>query len=199
MPNERLSQHPASWIRTAVAANVYTAPDLLRTLCRDKNISVRLAAAFNTSCPIDCLNELAESDDWESRLGLVTQLDLCEEILLALTNHRNPYLVKQARLAVTALELEQRLEKIQMLNDRGDKFKLGMLLVDAKIIELKDLSAALELSSRHNIKIGRTLLQVGLVSSDMLFRALSLQSQLRNREIAREEALMALIANSAEK
>lgn len=189
MQIERLSQHPASWVRVAVASNVYTAPELLRTLCRDEQVSVRIAAAFNSACPIDCLEELADSDDWDNRLGLVTQLDLCEEILVALTQHRNPYLVSQAQVALTALELERRLERIIVRSDGGDQHKLGALLLDAKLVKLTELLRALRLSHQHNVKIGRILLQVGLVSSDRIFQALSLQSQLRNHEISLDRAL----------
>jgi hypothetical protein len=199
MPTERLSQHPASWVRTAVASNVYTAPELLRALCHDENISVRLAAAFNSSCPIECLEELAKSTEWEIRLGLVSQLDLCEEILVALTKHRNPYLVNQAELALTALEMERRLEKAQIRPAGSDNFKIGTLLVDANLITLTELQKALTCSQKHNIKIGRTLLQVGLVSSDSLFQALSLQTQLRSDEISIAKALSILSNRKSKK
>lgn len=171
---DELCLNSSSFVRAALAANLRTPANTLRVLSEDSNLSVKLAAAFNPSCPLDCLEKLAGSTDWTIRLGLITELDLCEEILQALVQHRNPYLRSQARQALTAIKMEKQL-KLLNLGHAIFVHKLGSLLVDAQKLNKGQLTLALEFGEKYGLKLGQVLMRVGLIDSTIIVEALHVQ------------------------
>lgn len=186
---EALAQHSSSRIRAILAASDTTPAEVLRSLAVDTDGSVRLAAALNRKCPSDVLQRLSVDTDWLLRLGLATQLDVCEDILLALARHKNPYVAAQSCHALNAQALERKLKGLSISCQPGSTHKLGELFVAAKKVNAEHLSAALALSKSHGLRLGRVLLQVGIVSSEAIVEALRLQNLLRRNEIEIADAM----------
>lgn len=180
---EALAQHSSSRIRTILASSSTTPPAVLRLLATDKNSSVMLAVALNPACPLDVLEKLSKSTDRSVRLGLANQLDVCDEILTALLTHRNPYLASQAKRTLQVREFEQKLREDKVCCVKGNKHKLGEVLVGAGQLSSEDLETALKLSREHKLLLGRVLLQTEMVSSAVLHKALKSQMLLRTGEI----------------
>jgi hypothetical protein len=180
---EALAQHSSSRIRTILASSSTTPPAVLRLLATDKNSSVMLAVALNPACPLDVLEMLSRSSDRSTRLGLASQLDVCDEILSALVTHRNPYLASQSKHALEARAFEQKLRDGNVRCVKGNKYKLGELLVGAGQLSSEDLEVALKLSREHKLLLGRVLMQTGMVSPAVLHKALKFQMLLRTGEI----------------
>ncbi len=180
---ELLARHSSSRIRAVLAASDKTPPDVLRLLARDQDTSVKMATALNPTCPLDVLESLSVDSDWSIRLGLATQLDVSEEILRALLAHRNPYLAAQSLHALNAIDLERKVEELHISCRPAANHKLGELLVDAKKLGAEQLSHTLDLARLHGLRLGRVLLQAGIVSSATIVEALRLQSLLRRNEI----------------
>jgi hypothetical protein len=180
---EALAQHSSSYIRGALASNPTTPPEVLRLLVNDPNDSVKLAAALNPECPLDVLRSLSEASDWNIRIGLANQLDICDDILSALLTHRNPYLAAQSRYALSAAAFERKVKELEIVCVPGTKYKLGELLIAAKQISPDHLASALTLGQTHHLRLGRVLLQTGMVKASVLIEALRLQSLLRKESI----------------
>lgn len=180
---EALAQHSSSQVRTVLASNRETPPEVLRLLAHDTNSSVKLAAALNPSCPLDILENLSVDADWSIRLGLVNQLDVCDEILTALLTHRNPYLAAQSKHAIVAKTFERNLKEQEICFVQGAKYKLGELLVGAKKLSPDHLTSALKFARDHHLRLGRVLLQTELIQAPMLIEALRLQALLRREKI----------------
>jgi hypothetical protein len=176
-----LAQHSSSYVRASLASNPETPQDVIRQLAKDENSSVQLAAALNPSCPVDVLESLSRDPDWNVRLALANQLDVCEDILLALVDHKNPYLAAQSRYALAALEFEKKLKELAPVLAPGADYKLGELLVASKQISQDDLSSAIEAGRTFQLRLGRVLLQAGVVRSAVIIEALRLQSSLREK------------------
>jgi hypothetical protein len=124
---------------------------------------------------------------------LASQLDVCEDILLALATHKNPFLAAQSRHALNALALERKLKELNVTCQLGSTHKLGELLVGAKKVNTDQLSLALALCRSHGLRLGRVVLQVGIVSSAAIVEALRLQALLRRNEIALADATVILL------
>jgi hypothetical protein len=185
---EALAMHSCSRIRAIVASSDKTPAAVLRSLAKDPDSSVKLAAALNPICPLDVLETLAVDTDWSVRLGLAAELDVCEDILEALLTHKNPYLAAQSRHALNALALERTLKELDICGKPGSIHRLGELLVGAKIAETQQLSRALELARSRGLRLGRVLLQIGLVPALAIIEALRLQALLRRDEITIADA-----------
>jgi hypothetical protein len=180
---EALAQHSSSQVRTVLASSRDTPPEVLRILASDTNSSVKLAAALNPSCPLDILKSLSLDTDWSVRLGLANQLDVGEEILAALLTHRNPYLAAQSKHAIAAATFERKLKEENIVVVQGGQYRLGELLVGAKLLSPENLIKALKLGKEHNLRLGRVLLQTEIVRASALFEALRLQMLLRAKQI----------------
>lgn len=183
-----LAQHSSSQVRTVLASSHDTPPDVLRLLARDKNNSVKLAAALNPYCPLEILESLSVDSDWSMRLGLANQLDVCEEILSALVTHRNPYLAAQSKYAIAAAVFERQLKEQNIVPTSGPRYKLGEILVEAKALTSDNLEIVLNLAQVNSLRLGRVLLQIELIQAPLLLKALKLQSLLRLGKIDRTDA-----------
>ncbi len=186
---ESLAKHSSRHIREVVACNPETPPHVLQLLVTDPDPAVKLAVALNPGCPLHVLQNLARSSDWNIRVGLASQLDVCEDILLALLQHKNPYLSAQARHALSAAAFERKVSELEIVSTTGTDYKLGELLVQAKHISEDRVTDARSLAQAHRLRLGRVLLQTGAVKASVLIEALRLQSLLRRQLIGLAEAL----------
>ena len=74
----------------------------------------------------------------------------------------------------------------------GTNLLIGDLLRSAKIIELHDLTNALQVASKTSLPVGRVLVMVGLVTSEIVQAAVQAQSLVRDHLITAEVAAEAL-------
>ena len=141
---------------------------------------------------MDVLEKMSQDPDPKVRLGLANQLDMCDEILSALLTHRNPYVAVQAKYALAASVFERKLKELGIRAVSGCDHKLGELLVRAQQLVPENLDAALELGRQQNLRLGRVLLQAGLVSASVLVESLRLQALLRQKEIEERDVIQIL-------
>ncbi|HEY9758191.1 MAG TPA: hypothetical protein V6C97_23700 [Oculatellaceae cyanobacterium] len=180
---EALARHSSSQIRAVLASSQATPSSILRVLADDSEISVRLAAILNSACPIDVLEKLSNDPTPRIRLGLANQLDVCDDILLALSAHQNPYLAAQAKYAIAAAMFERKVEELQIPIVSTNEHQLGRLLVLSNLLTESDLKMALSEARSFNLRLGRVLLQLRLVKASLIVECLRLQWLLRSGEI----------------
>lgn len=73
--------------------------------------------------------------------------------------------------------------------------RLGLLLVDAKLITKDQLDEAQKLANETRFPLGKTLTMHGAITQAQLSLALDLQRQMRERKISKDEALSQLTAS----
>jgi hypothetical protein len=78
------------------------------------------------------------------------------------------------------------------MNNIGSSLLIGDLLRSAKIVELHDLTNAVQVASKTGLPVGRVLVMLGLVTSETVHAALQAQSLVRDRLISAEVAAKAL-------
>ncbi|MFA7335589.1 MAG: hypothetical protein WC028_02305 [Candidatus Obscuribacterales bacterium] len=183
---------PEIAIRAAVAANRNTPATILAALATDPDRRVRLSVATNLSTPTAILEKLTLDDD----LAIVCrlkELDVSVDILVALMQHRNPYIRKQAELTWIGREFETALNESCQAVVTGDSYKLGELLVEAKLVEEAAIAEALVDCPLYAIPLGRALLQTDAVRAEVLLKALRLQALIREEQIGFDDAIKELV------
>lgn len=78
------------------------------------------------------------------------------------------------------------------MNTLGSSMLIGDLLRGAKLIQIHDLTNAVQVASKTGLPVGRVLVMLGLVTSETVHAALQAQSLVRDRLITMEVATKAI-------
>ncbi len=70
--------------------------------------------------------------------------------------------------------------------------KLGELLLDAQIVNSKQLEDALHTSSETGLPVGRVMVSMGMVNDQLMATVLNAQEMIRDRKVTREQAIQGL-------
>lgn len=187
----RLSEANAVSVRAAIAANPHTSSKILAKLACDPSQLVRLAVATNTATPDHIVKKLELDSEPEATIR-VNELDLAPEILIALMQHKNPYIRAQAKITWEGRKFEQLLLELGLKPCAGTEYRLGELLVEARFIEQNEADEALAFSKASNIPLGRTLLQTNSVTAAAITTTLRIQHLLRQGSIEPDEGIKQL-------
>jgi|694.fasta_scaffold124241_2 hypothetical protein len=126
--------------------------------------------------------------------NLISELNL-ERLLKLQAIYRNCKIPKQLVLDAyrccvkEGLTVEQGLAKAGISAQIVSFSRLGLLLVDAKLITKKQLDEAQKLADETRFPLGKTLTMHGAITQEQLIVALDLQKQMRERRLSKDEAL----------
>lgn len=95
------------------------------------------------------------------------------------------------------LTVEEGLAKAGVFAQIVSFSRLGLLLVDAKLITKNQLDEAQKLATETRFPLGKTLTMHGAITQAQLSLALDLQRQMRERKISKDEALAQLSDSKA--
>jgi hypothetical protein len=101
-----------------------------------------------------------------------------------------------AVIAANNIPVEEALQKVgwERSETQSRTNKLGELLVAAGIIEQPQLDLGLQHSGVTGLPLGRVLVNLGIISEQLLSSALSAQVLIREQRISREKAIQGLVA-----
>lgn len=96
-----------------------------------------------------------------------------------------------SRFCFDAIELYQAIAESKLKRDsmETEEQRLGALLVAANVCSQEEMDKVLSQNQTGTIKLGKTLLALGLVKESMLYTALRCQSLLRQEFISAQQAL----------
>ncbi|MBA4049565.1 MAG: hypothetical protein C0464_01005 [Cyanobacteria bacterium DS2.008] len=94
-------------------------------LALDENTEVRAGLAWNTKADADVLKRLCLDPDVNVRLALTENHRLQKGLLELLANDENPYVQHQARRSLEVVALEAQLENESFCSLDGDEVKHG--------------------------------------------------------------------------
>ena len=77
------------------------------------------------------------------------------------------------------------------MNNLGSGLLIGDLLRSAKIVELHDLTNAVQVANKTGLPVGRVLVMLGMATSETVHAALQAQSLVRDHLISAETAAKA--------
>jgi hypothetical protein len=110
----QLSKNEDPYIRSLVASNFYTPPDILRRLSNDRQVSVVISVASNDRCPTTLLRKLMKRKDvMNSTIVVENILQRYKEKKLTLTNKEVIKLLSQKNGGDNNIEILQKLLKLK--------------------------------------------------------------------------------------
>lgn len=186
--SDKVIETPSVAIRAAVASSPQTPAKILSTLAEDPVQRVRFSVATNPATPSSILEQL-ERDEEPLFSCRVRELDVPLDVLLALMQHRNPYIRMQAELTWEGRDFESKLKDSGNELVAGGDYRLGEMLVESQLAKQMDIDDALIDCCLYKIPLGRALLQTGLISSSMLLAALKQQALIRQGSSLAEDGI----------
>lgn len=162
---------------------------------------VSMSGLISRSDLIECLEvELFKHKQFGQVLleqGLISQsqLDAAIELQGAVADEAlKPYQAAAAlrRVCFEAVNLYQAMSESKLDGAVGQEQKLGELLVAANVCSQETIDKVLDHSQRSAIKLGKSLLALGIVSESLLYTALRCQSLLRQGYFSSQQAVEVL-------
>ncbi len=176
-------------VRRKLAENPSTPEDVLFALAMDADPTVRGSLAKNRSVPLAILEQLVIDNDVSVRMKLAEESALPAHILRRLCEDFEPQVQIQAQATLEGVTFEKQLKSEGFVRQEGNTARLGELLIVAGVVSEDTITKSLDTCQVEQLPLGRILVRENRVDSDIVIRALKLQSLVRNGKITLDSAV----------